>query len=397
MNCRGINAQRPAVSGYRFTKLVDAVLAWNELPPGTVGVISITDSSTYAGDLEVIMGENSRLLIVAAEWPEVVQPEGGLRGLPGRFTAAGCRPHVRGHIKVRSLDDRGGSVSLNGLLVEGGLEIAEGQRGQLSLRHCTLVPGQGFSSDGYPAAQREPSIMIRATTGTLDIRHSITGGIRLGEDVTANFSDSMVDATSRCGVAYSALDGHCPGGTLTISNTTVVGKVHTRLLELASNTIFFSRLAMHDSWKAPVISKRRQKGCVRFCFVPLNSRTPPRYQCHPREDEDGARVTPLFNSLRYGEPDYGQLSERCAPEIFNGADDESEMGAYHELFEPQRIANVRVRLDEYLRFGLETGIFFEPHLPTRVLKPGAYGYPQWVDLCGAEGAEDLPGIGAGLI
>jgi hypothetical protein len=33
------------------------------------------------------------------------------------------------------------------------------------------------------------------------------------------------------------------------------------------------------------------------------------------------------------------------------------LGAYHLLFAPQREANLRLRLDEYLRFGLEAGIF----------------------------------------
>ena len=42
-----------------------------------------------------------------------------------------------------------------------------------------------------------------------------------------------------------------------------------------------------------------------------------------------------------------------------GADDEAEMGAFHDLFQPQRESNLRTRLDEYVRFGLEAGIFFE--------------------------------------
>jgi hypothetical protein len=33
------------------------------------------------------------------------------------------------------------------------------------------------------------------------------------------------------------------------------------------------------------------------------------------------------------------------------------MGAFHALYQPQREANVALRLDEYLRFGLEAGIF----------------------------------------
>jgi len=34
------------------------------------------------------------------------------------------------------------------------------------------------------------------------------------------------------------------------------------------------------------------------------------------------------------------------------------MGAFHNLFQPQRETNLRVRLDEYLRFGLEAGIIY---------------------------------------
>jgi hypothetical protein len=34
------------------------------------------------------------------------------------------------------------------------------------------------------------------------------------------------------------------------------------------------------------------------------------------------------------------------------------MGAFHFLHQPQREADLRVRLQEYLRFGLEAGIFY---------------------------------------
>ena len=33
------------------------------------------------------------------------------------------------------------------------------------------------------------------------------------------------------------------------------------------------------------------------------------------------------------------------------------MGAYHDLYAPQRETNLGIRLDEYLRFGLEAGVF----------------------------------------
>ena len=44
--------------------------------------------------------------------------------------------------------------------------------------------------------------------------------------------------------------------------------------------------------------------------------------------------------------------------IREGADDEGEMGVMHALFQPQRETNLRIRLDEYLRFGLHAGVFY---------------------------------------
>ncbi len=70
------------------------------------------------------------------------------------------------------------------------------------------------------------------------------------------------------------------------------------------------------------------------------------------------RVRPAFTSLRYGTPAYGQLAEACADEITRGADDESELGAFHDLYQPQRAANLRTRLDEYTPAGMDTGIFY---------------------------------------
>jgi hypothetical protein len=115
--------------------------------------------------------------------------------------------------------------------------------------------------------------------------------------------------------------------------------------------------------------------------VPDGSRLPRRHRCQPDlalkarakalgldspDDLSPAeramvllRLLPMFRSLRYGDPAYAQLSRRCGREIREGADDGAEMGAFHDLYQPQRERNLRVRLDEYLRFGLEAGVFYE--------------------------------------
>jgi hypothetical protein len=125
------------------------------------------------------------------------------------------------------------------------------------------------------------------------------------------------------------------------------------------------------------VAERRQVGCVRFSHVPQDSHTPRRYRCQPdlaltqREKELNVnvlpsaeenairiRVWPEFTRARYGEPAYLQLSATCADEIRQGAEDQSEMGVFCMLKQPQREGNLRIALDEYLRFGLEAGIFF---------------------------------------
>src|SRR5262249_2048210 len=80
--------------------------------------------------------------------------------------------------------------------------------------------------------------------------------------------------------------------------------------------------------------------------------------CQPASAPNAARVQPQFTATRYGRPAYCQLALRGASELLTGSDDGSEMGAFHHLFAPQRETNVTVRLDEYLRFGLEAGILY---------------------------------------
>jgi hypothetical protein len=102
--------------------------------------------------------------------------------------------------------------------------------------------------------------------------------------------------------------------------------------------------------------QRRQQGCVRLSWVPTGSITPQRHRCLPDDAHPDAR--PLFAALRYGDPACGLLRAATDPAIRRGASDDGEMGVMHALQQPLREANLRVRLDEYLRFGLSAGIFY---------------------------------------
>lgn len=160
--------------------------------------------------------------------------------------------------------------------------------------------------------------------------------------------------TDETTVAELGLFGVCaaiagdPAGSLAgppakLDQVTVLGRMNVRQLD-ASNCIFDERLLV----------QRRQTGCVRFSYVAPGSMTPRRYSCQP----DGPGIEPSFTSRHYGEAAYGQLSLGCPSQIRTGADDGAEMGVFHFLMQPQRETNLRVRLDEYLPFGLQAGLIF---------------------------------------
>ncbi len=276
-------------------------------------------------------------------------------------------------------------ASLNGLLIsENQVRVpADADLEYLTLRHCTLVPGRSLDLECEPLSPTLPSLVIESANVTVIIEHCILGGLRVVEGATVKINNSIIDATDETNVAYAALDGESAGGVLEIENSTIIGKVHARRLELASNTIFKAALQTGDSWTAPIHSEQTQVGCVRFSYVPPGSIVPRRYRCQPdlaiekaiqAAEQYGVALTepekqqitqwvqgqiqPVFSDHRYGRPAYAQLALSCPSEITHGADDESEMGAFHDLYQPQREIDLRVRLDEYLRYGLQAGIFY---------------------------------------
>jgi hypothetical protein len=328
------------------------------------GVVEVTDSGQYDGPaLTIHCNQDKRLEIRAADK---------------------TRPTIihLGNLNITGAQDS--EVTLNGLLVIGAtLQVGtSNQLKKLRLRHCTFVPGSRLDAEGNAISPNRPSLIVTATNLVVEIDHCIIGGLRVSDTASVSIRDSIVDATAPHRIAYAGPGKpRGRGGPLRIENSTIIGKVHTFSMDYASNTIFLARRGAGDPPSvAPIRSEKKQGGCVRFCFVPEGAVLPRRYRCQPdlalaqRAAALGlagasdlppsvqkgirGRIEPLFTSRRYGQPGYGQLQRRCAIEIREGADDEAEMGAFHDLFQPQRESNLRVRLDEYLRFGLEAGVFY---------------------------------------
>jgi hypothetical protein len=314
--------------------LVDAQAVWN---PGESRVIEIVDSRTYRDNLlPITIPAEGRLTIRAAneQRPTLL--------LPDTLSMTG---------------GDGSAVVLSGLLIaESPVELA-GTLNRLSITDCTLVPGFSLDPSGAPINPGAGSLTIESNTTEAEIRSSILGGVRTAGETTITISDSILDAHDVSSMAYAGTGTDRYGGPLTITRSTVIGAIDTAEMTLGENSIFLGI----------VTAERRQQGCVRFSWVPRGSHVPRRFHCQP-EIPDGtpadeaariqSRLHPCFSSLRYGRPAYCQLDWRGPVVITQGADDESEMGVFSKLKQPQREAALRVRLDEFLPVGLKAGIFF---------------------------------------
>jgi hypothetical protein len=353
---------RTGAAAPQFATVTAALSRW-QTDGRPTATIRILDSLTYTLPAGITLSSLRRLTIEAAN---------------------GERPLLRTRTAGFEIDadavpppdpELRGGLTLGGLLIEGFLHVV-GDVGRLRLLHTTVVPGRGLKEDGS-AKSADPGIVIEPTLGSgalinarlrLQLAFSVCGPIECPDHAEGLWLlDTIVDGLGGSAIADRANSHSCP---LHIERTTLLGRVKARELD-ASESIFTGRID----------TARTQAGCVRFSFVPLGSRTPRRYRCQPdlgirsaiweaqeadpgltTAEKDAIRLfvagwlAPSFVTTAYGRPPYCQLSASCPKEIRTGAEDGSEMGVYCHLKQPQRESNLRIRLGEYLPFGLDAGL-----------------------------------------
>jgi len=356
-------------------------------------VIEITDGGVYVEpiNIEFKEGQESLQLRAASRTRPIIRLLDWQTSKPDALTVTG---------------NKGSRFTLDGVMVTGrGVQIA-GDLAELTIRHSTLIPGWTLDCNCEPQRYTEPSLEIFSPNVCVKIEHTILGAIQIdpaiyvllkeqseevqegstddegtmarcqgiGAEVRLDpipicISDSILDATDPELEAIGAPGCPVAHACLTILRSTVIGQIQVHAVLLGENSIFDGRITV----------ARRQKGCLRFCYVTPESRTPSRYRCQPdlverpikvqfdqrlisKTERDRAleceqlRIKPRFNSRYYSTPAYCQLADSCAEEIKRGADDESEMGVFHNLYQPQRAANLCARLNEYVPAGVNAGI-----------------------------------------
>jgi hypothetical protein len=376
----GVGKEASAVASETiFDNITAAVDAWNQVTQGPgkddihVGLITVMDNFTYpeqlTGAQKIEIPEGKLLIIAAAGWP-VQDVTGGVPGqqerAKGRFSAEDLRPHLGGNLSVKgaasATSKNGGTLVIDGLLIEGKVTVVGGNLGQLTLSHSTLVPAKG----GLLVNTQNEQLTLcldRCICGPIDITPGLAGLI-INESIVDNAANPPDDGPAAI---------HSPETPVQLEAVTILGSLDARGIN-ASNSIFTGMVDI----------QRRQTGCIRFSYLSLDSVTPRRFRCQPEleidtcieeeqkkqdmplsEDDKNAisdrvtdRLAPSFTARTYGAPAYSQLSRACHTAITTGADDGSEMGVFGILKQPQREANLRGALEEYLRFGMEAGIFY---------------------------------------
>jgi hypothetical protein len=334
----GIGAQYPSIHL--------ALLAWEADAPAS-SIIEIVDSEVYTEHIGVKLAPNQRLEIRSSN---------GARPVVNIVGANTNRPEA-----LMVSGGSGSALRIDGIVISGrALEIS-GHLARVDLCDCTLIPAGSRENAGRESS--EPSLALVNTAARISIRNAILGSIRVirtEPDIAPAaclIQRSIVDATSPEAVALGGEEGRVAGIIPTIKCSTILGQTSVHAVALAENSIFTGRVQV----------ARRQQGCIRFCYLPPESRTPSRYQCQPDPQErkssetsagERRRVKPDFVSTRYGAPGYCQLADTCAEEIRRGAEDRAALGVFHDLFETQRLDMLEAAVADFAPVGTEAGVIF---------------------------------------
>ncbi|SIT01806.1 hypothetical protein SAMN05421759_11056 [Roseivivax lentus] len=259
----------------------------------------------------------------------------------------------------------GATLELNGLRIFNAPVRISGTGETATIADTTLVPGRRLNRLGAPEQPNAAALFVDAVGITLDMARVITGPVRLEAEVDACFAETIIDAMRPQNRAIF-LNGAPLRQVIRLDRCTVHGRVETDAfgegdrrpiggLGAVSEDDPEARLATSDtlfvSDTVPAVrAERRQVGCIRFSHVPPDSVTPRLYRC-----TEGP--APVFDSLRYADPDYMLLRVQTGDHILRGAENRGEIGAYNRAAHTVRRDNIRRSIDDFLRFGHAAGLF----------------------------------------
>jgi hypothetical protein len=322
--------------------------------------IEIMDDATYTEHLALRLRAGELLEIRAAPGRRpVLRPVDDDHDRPERLWVEGLTAPTEGPPA---------RITFDGLTIAGHAVALRGSLGEVTFRHCTLVPTQWRGDRERHAAM---SLDVQAMPCQVTIANSIVGRIVVAsretgcDPIPLTATDSVLDAAGGA-TAIEGADGRRAFVALDLQRVTVLGGATVDRVGLIQDCLLAGRL----------FCEHRQTGEVRYSWIPLLSRTPRRTGCQP----DGAieivdprlppdqrqalreaeirRITPVFDSIQLPRPGYATLSHGTPDELRRGAHDEGEVGAHHELWSGRRTTDLLIRLAEFTPAGLDCGPLF---------------------------------------
>lgn len=356
--------------------------AWKDRDPSACRqlIIEIDDDGTF--NLGIDTETRSRVTTVRAGEQLVIRAAAHRR--PVIFISGGEEADYSWTVASNTddVDDytQPGSFALEGVMIGGINLIVSGGFERVVLRDCTIVAAEQPNEEHFDA---NAVLGLQNLTSCLSIeRCIIVGAIQVDWDefppvpLTIEARDSILDGAG-CPHRSPAITGSDVAAAfvnLLMQRCTVVGRTHVRRIELAEDTIFTGAVEVATP----------NEGCLRFCSIPAETalarpaKTPSRYSCQPDlflrdfalqhpdlapndtnwQLQAAAQVQPEFMSRYFGSPDYMRLTDAAPVQIRGGASDESEMGAFHDLYLAQRMNLLRARLIEFVPAGTDPAIHF---------------------------------------
>ena len=260
----------------------------------------------------------------------------------------------------------GATIEVSRCHVSGGPLIITGTPKRVFLRDVTLVPGLALAADGTPAMPGAPSLFLDCPGASVLLERCVTGPIEAAEFVSLTLTDCSVDAGQKDNRAIfcSAAERH--GFSLAAARSTILGQVHVGQFRdaalhqtpdkdgygraVTSNTLIVA--ASEAGGLSAVDALERQAGCIRYCALPVSSRTCRTYRC-------GSSEGLTFTSTRFIDPDYFWIDPLRRPADQNIAEHADTVGVFHRLRPAARTANLFEAGEDFLRLGFRCGPIFE--------------------------------------
>jgi hypothetical protein len=354
----------PAAGGFELRRVGEGAMTLQAAldglaDPGVPLVVQIADSLVHPLDLAALPGTAvdggvalrlSRSLTIRAA--------SGQRPMVVLAQPFGARP-----VNAAAATPFGPVLRLEGLYIAPGAAFPAGSAlinraavARLEVVGCTLAPGGHSRRDGSRAPM-QPALHLADGYGFTDpadvaafvptpdivVQRSITGSIAVDERYRIELQQCIVDA----GAGF----GDPPGAAPAIGAATDPVNGHAAALDFDGLTCFGAVRVAAVGGVGGIFCQRfevldHQHGCIKWsAFAAGGNRLPPNHFCVA-----GARV--VFTSERFDDPGYAQLADETDSPVRELGPDDDAMGAFGFLKQAHAIANLQVRLREFMPVGV---------------------------------------------